>query len=43
MSHPGVPQLPTFSEWIGWWTWDPLVLAGLAAGVALYTRGAVRL
>jgi putative membrane protein len=43
MSHPGAPHLPAFSTWIGWWTWDPLVLAGLAVGVALYTRGAVRL
>jgi putative membrane protein len=43
VSHPGVPHVPDFSDWIGWWTWDPLVLAGLAAGVALYTRGAVRL
>jgi hypothetical protein len=31
------------AEWVAWWTWDPLVLAGLAVGVALYTRGALRL
>jgi putative membrane protein len=35
--------VPAFAEWAGWWTWDPLVLAGLAAGVAVYTRGAVRI
>jgi putative membrane protein len=41
MSHPGVPHVPSFSEWITWWTWDPLVLAGLAASAAIYTRGAL--
>ena len=43
MSHPGTPHIPDMSEWITWWTWDPLVLAGLATSVALYTRGTLRL
>jgi putative membrane protein len=43
VSHPGTPHVPDLAEWITWWTWDPLVLAGLATGVALYTCGAVRL
>jgi putative membrane protein len=42
MSHPGA-HVPAFSEWITWWTWDPLVLAGLATGAAIYTCGAVRI
>lgn len=40
--HPGLAHVPDFTEWIRWWTWDPLVLAGLAVGVALYTVGAAR-
>ena len=43
MSHPGAPHMPAFSEWAHWWTWDPLVLSGLAIGVAIYARGAIRL
>jgi putative membrane protein len=43
VNHPGTPHVPDMAEWITWWTWDPLVLAGLAAGVALYTRGVLRL
>ena len=43
MSHPGTPHVPDLAEWITWWTWDPLVLAGLAACSALYTRGVRRL
>jgi putative membrane protein len=42
MSHPG-NHVPELSEWLGWWTWDPLVLAGLGVGVAIYTFGALRL
>jgi putative membrane protein len=43
VSHPGLAHVPAWSEWARWWTWDPLVLAGLATGVTLYTRGAQRL
>ncbi|HEX2690964.1 MAG TPA: cytochrome c oxidase assembly protein [Kofleriaceae bacterium] len=43
MSHPGVAHVPEIGAWIAWWTWDPLVLAGLTAGMALYTHGARRL
>jgi putative membrane protein len=43
LGHPGTPHVPDMTEWIAWWTWDPLVLAGLAVGVALYTRGTLRL
>ena len=43
MSHPGVGHVPDLAEWVTWWTWDPLVLAGLALGSAIYTRGAMRL
>jgi putative membrane protein len=42
VSHPGA-QVPAWASWAGAWTWDPLVLAGLAIGATLYTRGALRL
>src|SRR3569623_1842914 len=42
MSHPG-NHVPDVSEWIGWWTFDPLVLAGLTTAVGLYTAGMLRL
>jgi putative membrane protein len=42
VSHPGA-QVPDVSEWIGWWTFDPLVIAGLALATAVYTAGMVRL
>jgi putative membrane protein len=41
--HPGHLHAPTISTWIGWWTWDPLVIAGLGFGVALYAAGVTRL
>jgi putative membrane protein len=43
--HPGHAHAsaPGAREWIGWWTWDPLVIAALAIAVALYARGAARL
>jgi len=42
MSHPG-NHVPDVSEWIGWWTFDPLVLAGLTTAVGLYTAGMLRM
>ena len=42
MSHP-TEHVPRLDEWIGWWTFDPLVIAGLAAGVSLYMCGALRM
>jgi putative membrane protein len=41
VSHPGA-HVPQLSEWIGWWTFDPLVLSGLAIGATIYTCGALR-
>jgi putative membrane protein len=41
--HPGHAHAPAMATWIGWWTWDPLVVAGLGLGVALYTVGVTRL
>jgi putative membrane protein len=42
VSHPGV-AVPELSEWIGWWTIDPLVIAGLATATVIYTIGALRM
>lgn len=41
--HPAHLHAPSVSTWIAWWTWDPLVLAGLGLGAALYARGMVQL
>jgi putative membrane protein len=41
--HPGHVHAPSFATWIGWWTWDPLVIAGLGAAAVVYACGAARL
>src|SRR3569623_2246844 len=42
MSHPG-NHVPDGSVCSGWWTFDPLVLAGLTTAVGLYTAGMLRM
>lgn len=41
--HPGHAHAPELATWIGWWTWDPLVIAGLGLGAACYAVGVSRL
>jgi putative membrane protein len=41
--HPGHGHAPELATWIGWWTWDPLVIAGLGLGAAAYAYGVARL
>lgn len=41
--HPGHLHPPSIATWIGWWTWDPLVIAGLGLGAAIYATGVTRL
>ena len=41
--HPGHAHAPEIATWIGWWTWDPLVIAGLAVGAVGYAFGLARL
>jgi putative membrane protein len=41
--HPGHAHAPDVATWIGWWTWDPLVIAGLCLGAGCYAFGVSRL
>jgi putative membrane protein len=41
--HPGHLHAPSMSTWIGWWTWDPWVVGGLALGAIVYAVGIARL
>lgn len=42
--HPGhLPSPPDAATWIRWWTFDPLVIAGLATASVLYAVGVRRL
>src|SRR5207253_7400765 len=39
LAHGGHAHRLTFSEVMGWWTWDPLVLGALGLSAFLYVRG----
>jgi putative membrane protein len=44
MMHPGhLPSPPGAATWIRWWTFDPLVIAGLATASIVYAVGVRRL